>query len=69
MKPPKICHHDNPSPLTILDAGDAIRQRAAESCGFQQGQHLEGARAELQRNGGAEGVLDAVVRKIERGDR
>lgn len=66
MKPPKICHHDNPSALTIHDAGDAIRQRAAEACGFQQGQSLEGARAELERRGGPEGVIRDAVK---RGDR
>jgi hypothetical protein len=63
----RICHTEAPAAATE-DCGNAIRERAAESCGFHQGQHLENARAEVERNGGAEGLLNRIVKRIERGD-
>ncbi|MBZ5667538.1 MAG: hypothetical protein LAO30_23435 [Acidobacteriia bacterium] len=64
----KICHHDTPTE-TSNDCGAEIRERAAEATGFHQGQHIAESRAEVERNGGPEGVLDAVVKRIERGAR
>lgn len=49
------------------DDGAAMRQRAAESCGHQMGVDLFDARREIEAGGGAEKVLDRVVRRIERG--
>jgi hypothetical protein len=65
MKLSKVCHHDIPEASD--DVGDFLREAAFQSTGFHQGQHLSESLAELQRNGGAEGVVDAAVRRIERG--
>jgi hypothetical protein len=62
----RVCHTDIPS--ATGDSGESIRQAAAESCGFRQGQDLFDAQREIEAGGGAEGILDAVVRRIERGD-
>ena len=64
---PRICHNDVPS--ENRDDGEFLRQAAARSTGYRQGQHLAESRAELERNGGAEKVIDRAVQKIERGDR
>jgi len=63
--PPRARHFDVPNTTDELP----IRERAAESCGFHQGQHLADVRAELEGNGGAEGVIRNAIKRIERGDR
>ena len=62
----KLCHHDRPTEASD-DVGAEIRERAAQSTGFRMGQDVFDARRELERNGGAEGVIRSAVKRIERG--
>jgi len=55
-----------PSAEAVDDDGEAMRQRAAESCGFSMGLDLEESRAELKKNGGSESIVRNAVRRIER---
>jgi hypothetical protein len=68
MKTSKARHFDVPSSESG-DSGEIMRERAAESCGFHQGQDLEASRQELERGGGPEKVLDRVVKRIARGEK
>jgi len=56
-------------PINDTDEGEFLREGAARSAGFRQGQHLAESRAELERNGGAEKVIDRAARRVERTDR
>ena len=67
MRPPPKARHV-PS-ATSDDVGAEMRERAAESCGFHQGQHLSDSLAELERNGGPEQVVTNAAKRIERGAR
>jgi hypothetical protein len=48
------------------DPGEFLRRGAAESVGFRMGQGMAESRAELARNGGPEGVITAVVKRVDR---
>ncbi len=62
-----VCHHDVPQAND--DIGASIHQHARETCGFDTTRDLFNARREVEANGGPEGVLRNIIRKIERGQR
>lgn len=63
MKTPKARH----VPSTESDTGAEIRQRAAESCGFDMGQDLFASRDQMLRRGGPEQVVKDAVKRAEKG--
>lgn len=59
-----LCHTDVPS--TEIDSGDAIRQRAAESCGFNMGQDAFDSHDQMMRRGGPEQIIKDAIKRAER---
>jgi len=48
---------------------EAVRERAAESCGFRMGVDLFDARRQINSNGGPEAILDRAARRAEKGSK
>ncbi len=48
------------------DPGEFLRKAAGESCGYRMGQNSTDSRAELQRNGGPEGVITSAIKRVDR---
>lgn len=59
-------HMSGNLPRSDDDPGEFLRRGAAESVGYRMGQNSTDSRAELQRNGGPEGVISAVVKRVDR---
>jgi len=61
-------HFDVP-PSETGDSGEILRQRAAETCGFNMGIDLFSARRDIDSKGGPEAILKRAVQRAERGGR
>jgi hypothetical protein len=63
---PKAKHIPASSPQAAEDCGEILRERAFQSTGFHQGQHLAESRAELERGGGPEAVVRRAIQRSEK---
>ncbi len=61
---PNHCHHDVPS--EVSDSGEILRQRAAESCGYDMGQDAFASHDQMMRRGGPEAIVDRAVKRAEK---
>ncbi len=63
---PKSKHVPTSSPQAADDCGEAMRERAAEACGFDTTKDAFDASREMHARGGPEAVVDRAAKRAEK---